>query len=144
MVNCLVIDNNKKVIEKVKSFKDEFTDMNFSYVFENHEEALNLILKSNFTLIFFNIDSTTIDISQFLLEIQISYQPKLQFIALSTKKENAYEAYKYNFCDFLLKPLSELNLRKSLLKFQYQNPAEVLKTICLKSNKDYRLSLIHI
>ena len=138
MVNCLVIDNNKKVIEKVKSFKHEFTDMNFSYVFENHEEALNLILKSNFTLIFFNIDSTTIDISQFLLEIQISYQPKLQFIALSTKKQNAYEAYKYNFCDFLLKPLSELNLRKSLLKFQYQNPAEVLKTICLKSNKDYR------
>ena len=138
MVNCLVIDNNKKVIEKVKSFKDEFTDMNFSYVFENHEEALNLILKSSFTLIFFNIDSTKIDISQFLLEIQISYQPKLQFIALSTKKENAYEAYKYNFCDFLLKPLSELNLRKSLLKFQYQNPAEVLKTICLKSNKDYR------
>ena len=138
MINCLIIENSTKVIEKIKSFKDEFTGMSFTYVSENQEIALNLILKSNFDLIFYNIDSTKINISNFLFEIQTSYKSKLKFIALSSRKENAYEAYTYNFCDFLLKPLSELSIRKSLLKFQKQNPVEILKTICLKSNKDYR------
>ena len=138
MMNCLIIENSTKVIEKIKSFKDEFTDMCFTYVSENHKIALNLILKSNFDLIFYNIDSTEIKISDFLFEIQGSYASKLKFIALSSSKENAYEAYTYNFCDFLLKPLSELSIRKSLLKFQKQKPVEILKTICLKSNKDYR------
>ena len=138
MINCLIIENSTKVIEKIKSFKDEFTGMSFTYVSENQEIALNLILKSNFDLIFYNIDSTKINISNFLFEIQTSYKSKLKFIALSSRKENAYDAYTYNFCDFLLKPLSELSIRKSLLKFQKQNPVEILKTICLKSNKDYR------
>ena len=138
MINCLIIENSTKVIEKIKSFKDEFTDMSFTFTTENHSVALNLILKSNFDLIFYNIDSTEIKIPDFLFEIQASYKSKLKFIALSSRKENAYDAYTYNFCDFLLKPLSELSIRKSLLKFQKQNPVEILKTICLKSNKDYR------
>jgi DNA-binding LytR/AlgR family response regulator len=138
MMNCLIIENSTKVIEKIKSFKDKFKDMSFTCVSENHKIALNLILKSNFDLIFYNIDSTEIKISDFLFEIQGSYASKLKFIALSSSKENAYEAYTYNFCDFLLKPLSELSIRKSLLKFQKQKPVEILKTICLKSNKDYR------
>jgi DNA-binding LytR/AlgR family response regulator len=138
MVNCLIIENSKKVIEKIESFKEEFTDMSFTCIPENQGAALNIILKNNFDLIFYNIDSTKINISDFLFEIQTSYKSKLKFIALSARKENAYEAYKYNFCDFLLKPLSELSIRKSFLKFQKQNPVEVLKTICLKSNKDYR------
>lgn len=138
MENCLIIENNSRVIEKIKSFKEEFTDISFTCISENQEIALNLILKSNFTVIFFNIDSNKINLSQFLFEIQTSYKPELKFIALSTKKENAYEAYRYNFYDFLLKPLSELTIRKSLLKFKKQKPREVIKTICLKSNKDYR------
>jgi response regulator of citrate/malate metabolism len=71
MVNCLIIEDNKQVIEKVKSFKAEFTDMSFTCISKNQEMTLNLILKNNFALIFFNIDSNTMHLSQFLLEIQL-------------------------------------------------------------------------
>ena len=112
--------------------------MCFTYVSEKQELALNLILKSNFNLIFFNIDSTKINLSEFLLEIYNSNKSKPKFIALSSKKEKAYEAYKYEFYDFILKPLSELGIRKSLLKFKKKQSEKLNKTICLKSNKDYR------
>jgi DNA-binding LytR/AlgR family response regulator len=99
---------------------------------------LNLILKSDFNLVFFNIDSKKINIADLLLGIQNSLKSKLKFIALSSKKEKAYEAYKYDFYDFILKPLSELSIRKSLLKFKKKQNKKKSKTICLKSNKDFR------
>lgn len=138
MINCLLIENDKKVIEKLQSLKEAFKGMSFTFVSEKQELALNLILRGDFKLIFFNLDTTKINLPEFLFEIKNAHPAKLHFIALSAKKEHAYEAYKYNFCDFLLKPLSELSIRKSLLKFQKQNPIALLKTICLKSNKDFR------
>lgn len=99
---------------------------------------MNLILKSDFNLVFFNIDSKKINIADLLLGIQNSLKSKLKFIALSSKKEKAYEAYKYDFYDFILKPLSELSIRKSLLKFKKKQNKKKSKTICLKSNKDFR------
>jgi DNA-binding LytR/AlgR family response regulator len=138
MISCLIIDNNKKEIEKIKCFKDEFIDMSFTCVPEEGDAALNLILKNNFNIIFFNIDSININLSKFLFEIQNSYKSNLKFIALSENKKSAYKAYQYDFCDFILKPLSELSIRKSLLKYKKKQSDKISRTICLKSNKDFR------
>jgi DNA-binding LytR/AlgR family response regulator len=113
-------------------------NINFVSISEKQEDVLNLILKSDFNLVFFNIDSKKINIADLLLGIQNSLKSKLKFIALSSKKEKAYEAYKYDFYDFILKPLSELSIRKSLLKFKKKQNKKKSKTICLKSNKDFR------
>ena len=59
-------------------------------------------------------------------------------MALSASKEDAFNAYKYDFSDFLLKPLNELSIRKSLLKHQKEHPVKVIDTLCLKSYKDYQ------
>jgi DNA-binding LytR/AlgR family response regulator len=138
MINCLLIENDKKVIEKLQSLTEAFKSTHFTYISEKQELALNLILKSDFKIIFYNLDTAAINLPEFLFEIQNAHPSKPHFIGVSTKRKNAYKAYKYGFCDFLLKPLSELSIRKALLKFQKQNPSEVLKTICLKSNKDFR------
>jgi hypothetical protein len=94
MVICLIIENSKKVIEKIKSLKKESTDMSFTCVFENQKATLNVILKSNFNRIFYNRDATKINSSNFLFEIKSSYKYTLKFIAASSKKENACKAYK--------------------------------------------------
>ncbi|WP_026776332.1 LytTR family DNA-binding domain-containing protein [Polaribacter sp. Hel_I_88] len=138
MTNCLIIENDKKEIEKISALENEFIDINFTYTTEVEETALNLILKNNFNLIFFNMDSNKFNIPEFLLDVKNSYNSKLNFIGLSSKKESAYKAYNYDFCDFILKPLNELSIRKCILKFKKKQTVHINKTICLKSNKDYR------
>jgi DNA-binding NarL/FixJ family response regulator len=96
MVICLIIENSKKVIEKIKSLKKESTDMSFTCISENQKAALNAILKSNFNRIFYNRDATKINGSNFLFEIKSSYKSTLKFMAASSKKENACKAYKKN------------------------------------------------
>ncbi len=138
MTNCLIIESNKKEIKIVSSLLNEFTDVSFTYTSEVEETALNIILKNDFDLIFFNLDSPKINVSEFLLDLRNSSKSKLTFIGLSSKKESAYMAYKYDFIDFVLKPLTELSIRKCILKFKKKQNEKINKTICLKSNKDFR------
>jgi len=66
------------------------------------------------------------------------------FIALSTAKDLAYEAFMYSFSDYLLMPASELDIRKTIGRYQKRFP-ETSRLFCLKSYKDYRyLELDHI
>ena len=60
------------------------------------------------------------------------------FIAISSSKENIYEVIKTGFFDFLLSPIAELEIRKTILKILKKIPAQSRKTICLKSYKDYQ------
>lgn len=60
------------------------------------------------------------------------------FVAISSSKKLAYDVIKSNFIDYLLKPLSELEIRKCLFRFQKKNGSRTLDKICLKSYSDYR------
>lgn len=66
MTNCLIIENDKKEIEKISALKNEFTDVNFTFIAKVVETVLNLILKSDFSLIFFNLDSHKINLPEIL------------------------------------------------------------------------------
>lgn len=125
MTSCLIIENNIKEIKKITSLNSEFSDIYFTHTKEQEELALNLILKNDFNLIFFNIDSNKINIPEFLLDFKNSYKSKLKFIGLSSKKESSYKAYNYDFCDFILKPLNELSIRKCILKFKKKQTAHI-------------------
>ncbi|RXG14239.1 DNA-binding LytR/AlgR family response regulator [Leeuwenhoekiella aestuarii] len=61
-------------------------------------------------------------------------------IGISSTKSYAYEALKAGFNDYLITPLKELEIRKSLLKFQnkIQLERKDCEMICLKSYSDYR------
>ncbi|WP_170251823.1 LytR/AlgR family response regulator transcription factor [Aquimarina intermedia] len=134
----MIIDKDKKAVETIKAVCEDFTELSYSVIKENQEVALNTILKKKPEVIFINIDSTEINFLEFLFELSqySEYQPF--FVALSTSKEKAFDSYKYNFSDFLLKPLNELSIRKSLLKYQKKHQFDEIETICLKSYKDYQ------
>lgn len=136
MPNCLIIENNKKIVNKIKSFSSIYSEFSFLNISEKIDSALDVILKYNYDVIFFNLDSKTINIPEFFFEIQNSNKLKITFIALSSKKESAFVAYKYGFSDFVLKPITDLTIRKCLLK--YKKKEQQSKRLCLKSNKDYR------
>jgi DNA-binding LytR/AlgR family response regulator len=99
---------------------------------------LNIILKDRPHVIFINIESKKINVIEFLFEISQHSTELPYIIALSSSKEKAFEAYNYGFEGFLLKPLTELTVRKSLLRYTKKHPIKENETICLKSYKDYQ------
>jgi len=133
-----IIEKNIKTIKHIRTILDSFNELVFAGTSNELEEALNLIFKNNPDIIFYDIDNTNSNLPEFLLDINRYNKNQPTFIALSSSKENAYNAYKYDFFDYLLKPLTELTLRRSILKYQKKHPLKTCETICLKSNKDYQ------
>src|SRR5690606_8464198 len=74
----------------------------------------------------------------FILDVNRHSLKDPAFIATSSFKKNAYKAYKYDFFDYLLKPITELNLRRSILKYKKKHPSTPYETICINSNNNYQ------
>jgi len=60
------------------------------------------------------------------------------YIAVSHSTVLAYEVIKSNFCDYILNPFSEFEIRKCLMRYKKQMNNKTIKKICLKSYTDYR------
>jgi len=138
VIRCLIIEDDKSTVKSIKTVGNDFFEISFIEVNENQEEALNLILKNAPELIFLNFDSIKINFTEFLLKIHQCSIINPYFIALSSLQGKAFEAYNYDFSDFLAKPLTEYSIRKSLFGYKKKHPIRQIETICLKSNKDYQ------
>jgi DNA-binding LytR/AlgR family response regulator len=136
-VECLIIEDNQKVVDIIKTVGIEYPQILFSSIGENQEAALNAILIKKPDIVFINMEADKINFLEFLLEIALCEDFKPRFIALSTSEKDAFNAYKYNFQLFLLKPLNEFTIRKCLLKTLKVQPLKEIESICLKSHKDY-------
>lgn len=138
MVRCLIIEDDKNTVEIIKMVGNDLPEISFDVIKEDQEIALNTIFKYKPEIVFISIDSTKINFAEFLFEIIQCLDDKPYFITLSMSKEKAFDSYKYDFSDFLLKPLNELSIKKSILKYQKKHSTKSIETICLKSYKDYQ------
>ncbi len=148
MKKYFIIEKDFGTTKYIKTIVDSFEGILFSGCSKNQEEALTLIFKNSPDIIFLDIDNTLNNLPEFLLDINQHSKNQPAFIALSSSKEGAYNSYKYDFSDYLLKPLTELTLQRSVLSYQKKHPSLICEiacpklnkceTICLKSNKDYQ------
>jgi len=138
MIRCLIIEEDPGIVEGIKAVGNEFSEISFYATPEIQEHALNLILKIAPDIVFINIQTLKISLWEFLFDIAQCGLEMPHFVALSSSKENAFDAFAYGFSDYILKPLSELSIRKSFLKGQKCIVRKRNETICLKSNKDYQ------
>ncbi len=138
MINYLIIEKEKYTINRINEVLEGFLDFNFIGNTDNYEDSMNIILKDAPCLVFLNIDNIVEDPFHFINELNQFQSCLPEFIAISSSKENAYSAIKNSFFDFFLIPLSELDIRKAILKFQKKRIAKKINTICLKSYKDYQ------
>lgn len=136
ILNCDTSDT-----EKILSLFKEFPDFVCMGVSQNYDESLNLVLSSQPDLILLDIDHQYLNSLNspfyFVSELFqfLDYPPV--FIAISSSTQMAYNVIKLGFCDYLLKPLVELDLRKSLLRLK-KTFKEDSQKICIKSNSDHR------
>lgn len=138
MKNCLIIENDSEVIKTIKSVLIDIHEFSIDVIEPNQDVALNEILKHEYDIVFLNIDCDSICLSEFSHCIRQYCDDTSLLIALSNSKSQAYEAFKFDFFDYLLKPLTELSVRKCFAKYQKKFPNKERETICIKSYKDYQ------
>ena len=138
MRNYFIIENEANSINCIKNVLNDYQEYNCIGISNSYNNAMNILLKETPNLVFLNIDTAFENPFQFVQELNQYSDTSPVFIAISSSKEKAYDVIKNGFSDFLLNPLNELEIRKSILNFQKKNPVPSKKNICLKSYKDYQ------
>lgn len=138
MRNYFIIDSDQNSVQSIKNVLGDYYEFNCIGISSQYNEAMNIILKETPDLVFFNLDNTIDQPFEFAQELNLFNDDFPVFIAISSSKEKVYDVIKNGFFDFLLNPLSELEIRKSVLKVLKKIPARSRKNICLKSYKDYQ------
>ncbi len=138
MSKCFIIDKESVAVDSIKNVLMDFPLLNTIDSSFDVNEATNIILKEKPELVFLNVDSVFENAFSFVNDINQYLDKSPNFIAISKNKDNAYRAIKYGFFDYLVKPMSELEIRKSLSKFKKKHLVKDKYTLCLKSYKDYQ------
>jgi len=137
-VTIFIIDKNINTIKSIKKVLKDFSEFKCIGTSSNAVNALNVILKQTPDVVFLNIDSLIERPFEFVKELKVYKNTAPLFVAISSSKESAYAAIKNGFIDILINPLTELEIRKTVLKLQYNFPIQFKRTICLKSYKDFQ------
>ena len=133
-----IIESDVATIKTIKGVLEDFPSMNYSGSVDNYKSAIDLVLQKKPNLIFLNIDNASHSVTEFISDINEYMETVPYIVALSSTKVKAYEAIKLNCIDFVLTPASELEVRKSTLKFKKKLLTSSKRTICIKSYKDYQ------
>ncbi|MBS7256179.1 LytR/AlgR family response regulator transcription factor [Flavobacterium branchiicola] len=117
----IIIDNDAESILKTRIVAEGFSELTFIASATNYNQGLNLVLEYRPSFIFLEIDpeNSQSDLSlAFIGELYryLSVIPKI--IVTTTKKDLAFDAIQYNVFDYILKPLTHVDLLKTLLKLQ--------------------------
>lgn len=118
MSKYFIIANDSEGINKITNVLEDFPILEFIGSSSNYDDVMNTILKEKPALVFLDIDTFTNTPFDFVRELSQYIKQTPQLIAISTTKDMAYDAMKLNFIDYLLTPLSELEIRKSIIKFE--------------------------
>ena len=108
---------------------------------ETYDGSLDFILKTTPDVIFINLNERMNFSDSPIQLIRELYQyldcsPIL--IAISDSRDKAYEAIKLGCSDYLLTPLTDLELRKSLFMIKKKVKNTSADKICLRSYSDYQ------
>jgi DNA-binding LytR/AlgR family response regulator len=134
LISYIIIDATQKLTQESDRFL-EFNELLCVGNSATYDEAIDLILEKKPQLIFFHF-SNEIPL-HLLMNIQ-QYLDKLPYvIALNAMEENAYKALKHGVMDYILTPLLDSELRKSVLKFIKFYKDTSVEKLCIKSNGDY-------
>ena len=104
-----------------------------------YDDALDHILKESPSLVLYDFDQkrSSIKDCRIVSDLKTYLEELPELIGLSKTKASAYQAIKNDFSDFLLKPVSQREIRKTLMKFLKNTRGNELDRLCIKSYSDY-------
>lgn len=117
----LIIDDNLDSALETKAIASSFSSLRFVASAHDYDEALDLVLQHNPSIIFLEIAPENPESKLSLLFINELYRylkvvPKI--IVTTSTTDKAFEAIKYDVFDYCTKPLLATDLRKALLRYE--------------------------
>jgi two-component system LytT family response regulator len=161
----IIIDDDAESILRTKTIAEGFSELTFVASATNYQNGLHLVLEHKPSFVFLEIDPEDLSSNLSLAFVNELYRylseiPKI--IVTTTKKALAFDAIQYGVFDYMLKPLSHIDLLKTTLKLkkvfldnttaqpakevasvvipeiQSLHAVEKPLVICIKSYGDYR------
>lgn len=117
----IIIDNDAESVLKTRIVAEGFSELSFIGSATNYQQGLNLVLEYRPSFIFLEIDpensSSGLSLA-FVGELYrfLSVVPRI--IVTTSKKDLAFDAIQYGVFDYILKPLTHVDLLKTLLKLE--------------------------
>jgi DNA-binding LytR/AlgR family response regulator len=115
----IILDDDSKSILKIQSVMERFSNFTCIASATTYEEGLNAILEFQPDLVFLEINPhvKSSQLSLLLINELHRYLIKIpKIIAISEDTSFAFEALKYDVIDYLVKPITEVDLRKTFLR----------------------------
>lgn len=117
----IIIDNDAESVLKTRIVAEGFSELTFIASATNYQHGLNLVLEHKPYFVFLEIDSDNSQGNLSLAFIGELYRyltviPKI--IITTTKKDFAFDAIQYGVFDYIIKPLTHVDLVKTLLKLE--------------------------
>lgn len=135
-----IVGCDKETESKLKFIIGFFPGFSCVSISNELDEALDSLLKKTPSLVFIDLSQkgNLKDPFSFVNELHHYLEELPVFIGIAQSKILAYDAIKNNFFDLLLTPLSEFELRKSIMRYQKNHIKKDSERLCLKSYSDYR------
>lgn len=117
----IIVDDNHESILKTQANAMRFESLTFVGYANNYDDALNLILEQQPSLVFLEINPEKKESNLSLALINELYRyltvvPKI--IVTTSSQEMIFKAMEFGVADYLIKPLNINDFRKSILKFE--------------------------
>lgn len=139
MCSCVIIANDKEVSEQLKTFIENNHLLSLTSVFDNSSDAFVFLEKHNIDLIF--IDTQISDFYDFNLLNKIQTNCKIVLIAADISF--AIKAFDFLTIDFLVKPITEQRLLKTITKIRHFNTCDIPMKMFMNQPQFHKNLMIH-
>jgi len=138
----VIIDSDEKAVDKLRDALKHFPNYYCRGIASDEATAIDLILEQTPKVIFMDVEVKGIHNSMCgfsLLNELKNYINELPDVFVITKTNDfAIQAIKNDVIDYMLKPISVGEIRKTLLRYEKKQERTTAETICIKSHGDYR------
>lgn len=115
----VIIDDNQNNVLKTKAVAESFQGLEFVASAANYEDGLDCVLEHKPEIVFLGIDpnNKASDITLRLINELYRFLPQIPRIIVTALNEDlAYEAIKYGVYDYLVQPIQQKDIRKTLAR----------------------------
>lgn len=118
-ITFIIIDDNQNNVLKTKAVAESFQGLEFVASAANYDEALDCVLEYKPDIVFLGInpENKSSDITLRLINELYRFLPQIPRIIVTALNENlAYEAIKYGVYDYLVQPIQQKDIRKTIAR----------------------------
>jgi DNA-binding LytR/AlgR family response regulator len=137
----LIVDSHLEDASTLQKELNKYPNFSCVGVARNKEDGVNLILDQLPHLVFFDtelVNGVNTDSAFGMIPEVYQFLNRLpRFVAMNSSTKHSYEAIKNGVFDYLLKPLYNFDLKKTLMRFENNQPEN--SSICIRSFAEFKL-----